>query len=314
MATTRVSHKSAPVRPGTTGSQTVAQLLARCTRRLAAARLHYGHGTDCARDDAAALVAHALQTPDGLLQPAQLRRKATAAVAAAAEALVDRRIRERIPAVYLTQRCWFAGLPMHVDERVLVPRSPIAELVEARFEPWVDPARVRRVLDVGTGSGCIAIACALAFPRAKVDAVDISPAALEVAAINRKTYGLQRRLRLVESDYFAALQGPPYDIIVSNPPYVGDAEFAGLPPEFGHEPAGALRSGRDGLDAVRALLAGASSLLTPQGILVVEVGNTEVAVRRRYRNWPFIWLEFARGGGGVFLITAADLEKMARSL
>lgn len=312
--TPRVSHKPERARPTRPAPATVRDLLQRCTRRLAAARLHYGHGTDCARDDAAALIAHALGTRDGLLSVRDLARRPSAKALAATEALVTRRIRERIPAVYLTQRCWFAGLPMHVDERVLVPRSPIAELVEAQFQPWADPAQVRRILDVGTGSGCIAIACALAFPKARVDAVDISPEALAVAAINRKAHGLQRRLRLVESDHFAALDGPPYDIIVSNPPYVGAAEFASLPAEYGHEPAGALLSGHDGMDSVRTLLQGARRLLTPQGILVVEVGNTEDVVRRRYKGWPFVWLQFARGGGGVFLLTAADLEKMSRSL
>lgn len=225
------------------------------------------------------------------------------------EALVERRIRERIPVVYLTQRAWFAGLAMHVDERVLVPRSPIAELVESRFSPWVDAARVRRVLDVGTGSGCIAIACAMAFPKARVDAVDISTDALAVARINRRTYGLSRRLKLLESDYFSALQGARYDIIVSNPPYVGAAEYRDLPVEFGHEPAGALQSGPDGMDAVRVLLREAARHLEPEGLLVVEVGNTEDRVRREYPQLPFLWLEFTRGGGGVFLLTAEQLRR-----
>jgi ribosomal protein L3 glutamine methyltransferase len=144
--------------------------------------------------------------------------------------------------------------------------------------------------------------------------VDISPAALEVARINRRAYGLSRRVSLVESDYFGALKGPPYDIIVSNPPYVGSSEFNGLPAEYAHEPEGALRAGRDGLDAVRVLLREASRFLTPHGILVVEVGNTETTVRRQFRNWPFIWLEFSRGGGGVFLLGAADLRRLAKDL
>ncbi|MEN9705732.1 MAG: hypothetical protein RLZZ393_1611 [Pseudomonadota bacterium] len=304
---TEVSHRRPARRPA---APTVGELWRTATRRLAAARLHYGHGTDNARDDAAALVFHVLGL-EGDITEADLARRPPARERLAIEALVTRRIKERIPAVYLTNRIWFCGLPMYVDERALIPRSPIAELIEARFEPWVDPARVRRVLDVGTGSGCIAIGCALAFPEARVDAVDISPAALAVARINRKAYGLERRLRLVESDYFSALKGPPYDIIVSNPPYVGTSEFKGLPAEYAHEPEGALRSGRDGMDAVRVLLRDARRFLTPTGILVVEVGNTETTVRRQFRDWPFVWLEFSRGGGGVFLITAADLHRMA---
>ncbi|MEY4763248.1 MAG: hypothetical protein RLZZ200_3105 [Pseudomonadota bacterium] len=288
---------------------TVGEIWRRATRRLAAAKLHYGHGTDNARDDAAALVFHVLGLEDGVTEK-DLARRPSARERLAIEALVTRRIKERIPAVYLTRRIWFCGLPMYVDERALIPRSPIAELIETRFEPWVEPDKVRRILDVGTGSGCIAIGCALAFPKAKVDAVDISPDALEVARVNRKAYGLEKRLRLIESDYFSALKGPPYDIIVSNPPYVGTSEFKGLPAEYAHEPEGALRSGRDGLDAVRVLLRDAQRFLSPTGLLVVEVGNTETTVRRQFRDWPFLWLEFARGGGGVFLITAADLRRM----
>lgn len=285
------------------------ELWQRGKRRLARAKLFYGHGTDNPGDDAAALLAHALGKD--LLTDALLARRPGAARVAAYEALLDRRIRERVPTVYLTGRCWFAGLPFEVDPRVLVPRSPIAELVEQRFEPWVDPARVRRVLDVGTGSGCIAIAAAVAFPRARVDAVDISADALQVARRNRALHGVQRRVRLLQSDYFGALEEGSYDIIVSNPPYVGTAEYAALPAEYGHEPEGALRSGRDGMDAVEVLLRESRRFLGPDGILVVEVGNTETQVRRRHRDLPFVWLSFARGGGGVFLLRAADLPHKA---
>jgi ribosomal protein L3 glutamine methyltransferase len=284
-------------------------VLERTRRQLAAARLHYGHGTDNAADEAAVLVVHAC----GLTWPLtakQLARRCTLKERSALDALVHRRIRERIPAVYLTGRTFFAGLPMRTDSRALVPRSPLAELIEQFFQPWVDPTRVRRILDVGTGSGCIAIACAVAFPRARVDAVDISPDALSLARENRREHGLSRRLQLLESDYFSALAGRRYDIIVSNPPYVGSAEFASLPAEYAHEPALGLRAGRDGLDAVRALLRGAAHHLQPGGILVVEVGNTEEAVRRGWRQVPFTWLSFARGGGGVFLLTAEDLASV----
>jgi ribosomal protein L3 glutamine methyltransferase len=286
---------------------TCAQLLRRAATRLQRSQLYYGHGTETAMDDAAALLAHArrlrrpLRQQDLALPVSQQARQRFAA-------LLDRRIHERVPAVYLTHRCWFAGLPLHVDERVLIPRSPIAELIERRFAPWVNPEAVRRIVDLGTGSGCIALACANFFPAAKVDAVDISPDALAVARINRDSLGLSRRVRLVRSDFFQGLKGRRYDIIVSNPPYVGTAEFNGLPAEYGHEPAAALRSGRDGMDAVRILLREAARHLTADGVLIVEVGNTETRVRRAFGQLPFVWLSFARGGGGVFLLTAAALR------
>ncbi len=300
----QLSHTRARSRPAL---KTVAQLLGSGARRLARARLHYGHGTATALDDAAALLAHAR----GLARPLaerDLARPVSGRAQLRYQELLQRRIRERVPVVYLTRRCWFAGVPFHVDERVLIPRSPIAELIENRFAPWVDAGSVRRIVDLGTGSGCIALSAALAFPRARVDAVDVDRAALQVARINRAALGLTRRVRLVESDFFTGLAGRRYDIIVSNPPYVGAAEFQGLPPEYGHEPAGALRSGRHGMDAVRVLLAQAPQHLTDSGILVVEVGNTEARVRRAFARLPFVWLSFARGGGGVFLLTAAQLR------
>jgi ribosomal protein L3 glutamine methyltransferase len=265
--------------------------------------LHYGHGTDNAADEAAVLVAHAA----GLAWPlsrTRLARPASLKARTALESLVHRRIHERIPAVYLTGRTFFAGLPMRSDPRALIPRSPIAELIEQRFAPWIDARTVRTALDVGTGSGCIAIAMAVALPKARVDAVDISAQALSLAEENRREHRLEKRVRLLESDYFSALEGRRYDIIVSNPPYVGSRDFASLPAEFAHEPSLGLRAGRDGLDAVRVLLREAPRHLNPHGILVVEVGNTEVAVRRRWPRAPFVWLDFERGGGGVFLLTA----------
>jgi ribosomal protein L3 glutamine methyltransferase len=238
---------------------------------------------------------------------ARLRRGVTNSQQAALQALVARRIGERVPVVYLTRRCWFAGLEMYVDERVLIPRSPLAELIEQRFAPWIDAARVLRVADVGTGSGCIAIACARALPRARADAVDISAPALQVARLNIRRHRLTRRVRAIKSNYFSALPRGAYDIIVSNPPYVGRAEMATLPPEYRHEPPAALAAGADGLDAVRIILREAARYLKAGGLLVVEVGNTEALVRRGFPQLPFTWLQFARGGGGVFLLTREQL-------
>jgi len=285
---------------------TVRELIEGGARKLRRARVFFGHGTDNAFDEAAALVFHALGLSQESGAKVYAKRVGTRAQGKVSE-LIARRIETRLPAAYLIGETWFAGLPFHVDERVLVPRSPIAELIERQFTPWIDPRGVRRILDIGTGSGCIAIACAKAFSRAKVDAVDISPAALEVAQINVRRHRLSRRMRLLKSDHFSALRGQTYDIIVTNPPYVGERELAGLPPEYRHEPRIALAAGRAGLDSVRIILREAGRHLQPRGLLVVEVGNTETAVRRAFRNLPFVWLDFERGGGGVFLLTAEQL-------
>ena len=263
-------------------------------------------------DDAAALVFHALNLSHDL-GAAAYRKRVSATARQRAEELITRRIKERITPVYLTNETWFAGLPFYVDSRALIPRSALAELIERQFTPWIDPRKVQHILDVGTGSGCIAIACAKAFPRAKVDAIDISKDALEVAAINVRKHRLGRRVRVVESDQFNGLSGEhTYDIIVSNPPYVGAREMRTLPPEYRHEPRIALAAGDSGLDSVRVLIREAGRFLRAGGILVVEVGNTETAVRRAFRDLPFVWLDFERGGGGVFLLTAEQLMNHVR--
>lgn len=269
--------------------------------------MFFGHGTDNAWDEAATLVLHALGLAPGG-GASVLRRRVSDEGRGRAEELIRRRIEERIPAVYLTGETWFAGLGLRVDPRVLIPRSALAELIEHRFAPWIEPGRVRRLLDVGTGSGCLAIACAKAFPRARVDALDISEDALEVARANVRRHRLGRRVRVLKSDHFSALHRETYDIIVSNPPYVGARELRTLPPEYRHEPRIALAAGASGLDSVRVLLRQAARFLRPRGLLVVEAGNTEVAVRRTFRHLPFVWLDFERGGGGVFLLTAEQLS------
>lgn len=285
---------------------TLGQLAQASARRLALARLTYGHGTDNPLDEAAALLFHALEL-DHEDAPEIYARIVTADERRRVERLITRRIRERRPAAYLMGRMWFAGLEFRVDERVLVPRSPIAELIVGGFRPWIEARRVRRVLDIGTGSGCIAIACAYAFPRARIDATDISAAALAVARINIGRHRLTRRVRALRGDLFGGLGRCRYDIIVSNPPYVGVREWRALPAEYRHEPRMALESGREGLDAVARILRDAGRYLKPGGILVVEVGNTQAALEKTYPGVPFLWLEFERGGGGVFLLTSEQL-------
>ena len=229
-------------------------------------------------------------------------------------ALFGARVLRRLPAAYLMGRMWFAGLEFEVDPRVIVPRSPFAELITAGFEPWLEPERVRRIVDLGTGSGCIAIACALRFPQATVDAVDLSADALSVATRNVERHAVGDRLRLHRGDLFEPLGHAVYDLIVSNPPYVSDAEMEALPQEYLHEPDMALRAGGDGLDIVRRLLRDADAHLAPGGVLIVEVGNSDERLQQAYPGVPFLWLEFEHGGGGVFLLTKDDLHRHRREL
>jgi len=276
--------------------------------RFAEAKLYYGHGTNNAVDDAMALVLHTLHLPFGIsseLFSSRLTRSEKQTILE----LFDQRINKRIPVPYLTHEAWFAGLPFYVDERVLVPRSPIAELIEQGFTPWIDVDNVEHVLDLCTGSGCIAIACALALPYAQVDASDISIDALAVADINIQRHHLDGRVQAHKADLFTGLPAQRYDLIVSNPPYVDAEDMASLPDEFHHEPELGLASGNDGLDACVQILTEASSWLTDQGVLIVEVGNSAHALAMRFPNVPFLWLEFERGGDGVFLLTASQLNE-----
>ncbi|MEI8208018.1 MAG: 50S ribosomal protein L3 N(5)-glutamine methyltransferase [Methylococcales bacterium] len=275
--------------------------------RFAQAQLSFGQGTVAALDEAAALVLHAVYQPYNLSE-AYFDTVLTLTERQAVFDMVNRRINERIPAAYLTNEAIFAGLSFYVDARVLVPRSPIAELIEQCFAPWVEEEQVTRILDLCTGSACIAIACAYVFQEAWVDAVDLSTDALVVADINVKKHQVADTVSLYHSDLFNELPHHPYDIIVSNPPYVAYAEWKQLPQEFHAEPDMGFKGGESGLDLVLRILVDANDYLAEQGILVVEVGSSAETLQNTFPDVPFYWLNFERGGDGVFLLTAEQVD------
>jgi ribosomal protein L3 glutamine methyltransferase len=279
-------------------------------RKFKRADIFYGHGTREALDESVYLVLRGLGLPFGCPDE-DLDRPLSREQIDRVRALLQQRVDTRKPAAYLLNEAYFCGLSFYVDERVLIPRSPIAELIEQGFAPWVEEGNVRSVLDLCTGSGCIAIGCALAFPDAAVTGADISPDALAVAAINVGRHDLGGRVRLVQSDLYSGLANERFDLIVSNPPYVPAGDIAELPAEYAYEPSLALAAGDDGLAIVARMLEEAGEHLSAQGVLVVEVGDREQALAEKFPDVPFTWLEFERGSGadGVFLLDAAILKQ-----
>ncbi|MBY6032456.1 50S ribosomal protein L3 N(5)-glutamine methyltransferase [Marinobacter daepoensis] len=286
---------------------TIRDLLRFSVSRFAASPLYFGHGTDNVWDEAVQLVLRSVHLPlenNNLFLDARLTRPERELILAR----VERRVSERVPVAYLLGEAWFMGMPFRVDERVLVPRSPIGELLENGLQPWLGGGRVNRILDLCTGSGCIGIGAATVFEEAEVDLSDVSGDALAVAESNIELHGLEGRVRTIQSDVFDGIDGR-YDVILSNPPYVDAEDLADMPAEYHHEPALGLAAGDDGLDIAHRIVAQAAEHLTEQGLLIVEVGNSWGAMDEAYPDLPLTWLEFEQGGDGVFLITAPDLRE-----
>ncbi|PCJ42036.1 MAG: 50S ribosomal protein L3 N(5)-glutamine methyltransferase [Moraxellaceae bacterium] len=287
---------------------TIRDFLRWIVSRFNQSELFLGHGYDDAWDEAVALVLHGLNLPWDV-DPTVRESRLTATEKLFIISLVKQRLIDRIPTPYITGTSWFCGIPFSVDQRVLIPRSPIGELIENQFAPWIEPENVESILDMCTGSGCIGIAAAMAFPEANIDCTDLSEDALDVAESNIATHGLEGQVNLLFSDLFEALEGRSYDIIISNPPYVDVPDMDALPDEYHHEPRMALEAGIDGLDLVRKMLAELSQHLNPEGIAVIEVGNSWEALEAAYPNVPFTWIEFERGGHGVFMLTKEQVDE-----
>lgn len=274
--------------------------------QFAASPLFFGHGTDNVWDEAVQLVMRSLNLPlenNTLFLDARLTRDERVMILDR----IERRVTERVPLAYLLGEAWFMGMPFHVDERVLVPRSPMGELLEIGLQPWLGDTEVHRILDLCTGSGCIGIGAAMVFEDAEVDLSDISEDALAVAESNIDLHDVRDRVSTVKSDVFENISGR-YDVILSNPPYVDAEDLADMPDEYRHEPELGLAAGADGLDIAHRILAKAADHLTEDGLLIVEVGNSWVALDQAYPDLPFTWLEFENGGDGVFLLRAEDLR------
>jgi ribosomal protein L3 glutamine methyltransferase len=291
--------------------KTIADFIRFAYSRMNGSDIYFGHGTDNAWDESVALVLQSLRLPWDFSQELWSCR-VTEDEREMLYSRVDKRINERVPVPYLTHEAWFCELPFYVDERVLVPRSPLAELIQAKFFPWIsgEPARI---LDLCCGSGCIGIASAVSFPDAEVVLSDLSQDALDVALMNIAKHGLEERVSALKSDCFAALSSADegsFDLIVSNPPYVDAADVESMPSEYRHEPMLGLASGEDGLDLTRLILKDAAKYLKPNGILIVEVGNSWVALEEAYPDVAFMWLEFEHGGHGVFMLTADQLKDL----
>ncbi len=286
---------------------TLRDLMRFAVSRFSEADLFFGHGTDNAWDEAAYLILHTLHLPPDQFD-ACIDARLTADERAAVLGIIARRIDERVPAAYLTHEAWLGDYRFYVDQRVIVPRSHIAELLREQLSPWVDdPWAIRTALDLCTGSGCLAILAALAFPEARVDAIDVSPDALAVARRNVDDYALGERVILIEADAFSAISGKRYDVVVSNPPYVNAEAMVALPDEYRREPQLALASGSDGLDFVRVILENTGAHLNPGGILVVEIGNNRDELESAFPETPFVWLDTAAGDRYVFLLRQEDL-------
>ena len=286
---------------------TVADFIRYAASEFNRAEVFFGHGHDNAWDEAITLIMFSLELPENLIENVMSCR-ITDEEKTQILSMISRRITEQIPAAYITNQAIFAQLPFFVDERVLVPRSPIGELIEKRFFPLIESDKsISHILDLCTGSGCIAVACASYFPEAEVDAVDLSIDALNVAQINIENHGLTEQVIPIQSDVFSGIKGQTYDLIVSNPPYVDQDDIDSLPTEFTHEPEMGLGCGLDGLDIVRQILAQSAEYLSDDGILICEVGNSQIHVEVTYPEVDFTWLTFERGGHGVFMLTKQQL-------
>jgi len=292
--------------------QTVGQALQYCSEVLQHSDVFFGHGTDNAWDEAVQMVLSVAELPvdsDAGVLPQALGVEAMTRL----HALLERRVAEHLPLPYLLGRAWFAGLEFRCDQRALIPRSPIAELILGGFQPWYSGPTPSRILDLCCGGGCIGLAVAHYFPDAKVDLVDIDSAALELSRENLAMLGLAEKVTVIQSDLFEAVEGERYDLILSNPPYVSAADLASMPKEYQREPKCALGSGLDGLELTRRILFSAASFLRDSGLLILEVGSSWTDLEKLYPRVPFTWLEFEHGGEGVFALTALELQKYSPS-